>query len=330
MNIREIMKLQSEVMFEIRDFFKTNNFLEADVPILSRKVIPEAPIELFKTSQISLYNNNQDFFLLPSPEYYLKKLIAKGSGSIFCLSKSFRNSEQTGSWHNPEFTMLEYYAIEANYMNSAAITEKLFARLLEKRDNPKLEPPFKKMSMTEVFDKYTGFDLSGHCTGAIEPNEEIQELVRLAKTYNLQADASDSWEELFNLIFVHQIEPQLPKNKPLIIYDYPSAIPALAKQAKTPGRLERWELYAGGVEIANCYSEETNYNRVTSFFRQEKEQKKDALVKVEEDMDWCEMYKAQYPICSGTAMGVERLLMILSGKTSIEGVILFPLSDRIN
>ena len=328
----ETMKYRAAVLAGIRTFFTGNGYTEADVPLLTPAVIPEATIELFKTRQIDPYSNSRDLFLLPSPEYYLKRLIAEGAGDIFSISRSFRNSEQTGRWHNPEFTMLEWYKTGADYFDSIKITEEFFNSILNipvmtKQTAEGLEPPFKRMSMTEVFDEYAGFDLTKHCTGELSPDEERDELRSLAGRLGLSPSEQDSWEELFNLVFIHEIEPKLPAESPLVIYNYPSGIPALAKPAAEAGRLERWELYAGGIELANCYTEETDYDRVRSFFETEAAEKENALVPVKADFDWCSMYKNGYPSCSGTALGVDRLMMMLSGSKSLEGVILFPFSD---
>ncbi|MDC7127326.1 MAG: hypothetical protein PQJ46_17315 [Spirochaetales bacterium] len=328
MNNKEIMKQRASLLADIRSFFNRNNYIEADVPILTKGVIPESSIELFKTEQKRPYGSPEELYLLPSPEYYLKKLISDGSGDLFCISHSFRNSEQNGNWHNPEFSMLEYYAMDADYKASIKITENLFESLTINTKN--LKPPFRQMTMDEAFKSFSGFDLSNHCTGKLSPEEERAQLRDLAMSFKLSVSKDDSWEELFNLIFVHKIEPNLPQDKPLVLLDYPKGVPALATPAKQEGRLERWELYAGGIELANCYSEETDYNRVKSFFKTEEEDKKDALVKVKSDLNWCEMYKKDFPKCSGTALGIDRLLMLLSDSKSIGGVILFPLSDILD
>ncbi len=334
----EIIKLRAAVLEGIRDFFSGRGFTEADVPLLAAAVIPEAPIELFRTELVSPYNPSTELFMLPSPEYYLKQLIAEGAGDIYSISRSFRNSEQTGRQHNPEFTMLEYYAMNFDYIDSIKLTEDLFSHIIqtplpkrfysEAGFNPKsLEPPFERLSMDQAFEYYAGFDLKDHCTGKLSPEEECTELRTLASELGLHVSEDDSWEELFNLVFVHEVEPKLPLDRPVLIYDYPSGIPALAKPAAANGRLERWELYAGGVELANCYSEETDYITVSNFFEKEAENKKNAMVGVKPDKAWCEMYRKSFPKCSGTALGVDRLMMMLSGSKSIEGVILFPFSD---
>ena len=331
----EILKKRNAVLPAIRSFFTDSDFIEAETPLLTPAVIPEGPIELFSTDLLTPYSSPREMYLLPSPEYYLKQLIAAGSGDIFSLSKSFRNSEQTGRWHNPEFTMLEWYQMNCNYTDSITTAENLLNSLIENvniqnisnANLAALKPPFKRMSMTEVFEEYASFDLSKHCTGILGADEERSQLIDKAMNLGLSPAVEDSWEQLFNLIFVHEVEPKLPKDEAVVIYDYPSGIPALARPAREKGRLERWELYAGGIELANCYSEETDFHRVKNFFTEEIKQKSDALVQLRADMTWCSMYDGSFPDCSGTALGIDRLIMLLTGTASIEGVILFPFSD---
>ncbi|MBI9107496.1 MAG: elongation factor P--(R)-beta-lysine ligase [Spirochaetales bacterium] len=333
----DILKRRNAVLSAIRSFFSGRGYIEAETPLLAGAVIPEASIELFSTSYRSPYAEGSDMYLLPSPEYYLKQLIAAGSGDIFCLSKCFRNSEQTGRWHNPEFTMLEWYQMNANYLDSIATAEDLTGSLIENTeirnfkgtDLKALTPPFRRMSMTEVFDEFVSFDLSRHCTGEISDEEQRAQLRAKAAELGLGTSSHDSWEELFNLIFVHEVEPNLPADSPLVIYNYPAGIPALARPAEENGRLERWELYAGSIELANCYTEETDGSRIEEFFRSETRGKAEALVPVKADLTWCGMYDGSFPDCSGTAMGIDRLIMLLTGIETIEGVILFPFSDII-
>ncbi len=333
----KIMKIRAGVLAGIRDFFSSKGYIEADVPLLTPAVIPEAAIELFSARQVTPWGTSRDLFLLPSPEYYLKQLIAGGSGNIFSISRSFRNSEQSGRQHNPEFSMLEWYTMGADYMQSISTAEAMIDNLIasgrvaniQPEAAARVAPPFERISMTEAFSRWADFDLSGHCTGRLSAEEELRQLHELAARFGLSPSADSSWEELFNLVFVHQIEPSLPEEKAVVIYNYPAGIPALAKPAAEPGRLERWELYSGGTELANCYSEETGYERVRSFFDDESAAKKAALVAVKSDYDWCNMYRKGFPECSGTALGLDRLMMLLSGSRSLGGVILFPLSDTI-
>lgn len=326
----------SRIKAAIRSFFDEQGFTEVETPILSPAVIPESPIEYFETFHIGREGEQIPLYLLPSPELYMKKLIAGGSGDIFQLVRSFRNGGESGSIHNPEFTMLEWYEVGSDYMDSISVTEELFDRLAYELDTfpaelprlcgkelEKLRPPFERISVREAVLHYAGVDI-GTTQSRGELAAAVEDIGLGGHSAYLE---SDSWEQLFNRILLNRVEPNLPNDRPLILYDYPAQIPALAKRSREGPWLERWELYFGGLELANCYSEETDPRIIDSFFEREYAAKA-AASPVVPDMDekFLSIFDS-FPPCSGVAMGVDRLVMLLSGADSIEGVILFPISD---
>jgi len=137
--------------------------------------------------------------------------------------------------------------------------------------------------------------------------------------------------ELYDLIFIHAVEPNLKLERPVALIDYPAFVPCLAKKGSggdTDGKtVERWELYAQGIELANCYSEETDAEKVRAFFESEKAVKeKNALVPHKVDDDYWKLFSAKnepFPECSGVAMGLDRLIMVLTGRQTIDGVLPF-------
>lgn len=375
------VKARSRVHQRIRSFFFSKDYLEVETPILSPGVIPEAPIELFETAYFDGRGGERPLFMLPSPELYMKKLLAEGSGDIFQLVRSFRNGEELGPMHNPEFTMLEWYTTGADYHDSIATAEELFLSLAELGESLKdlgpgpsglaelsgpsahsgpspasdrLRPPFRTMSVREACIRYAGVDLL--------ENQNRRTLLHTVEQKGLcSPDPDESWEQLFNRLLLGYVEPSLPSDTPTVLYDYPAQIPALAKPCSDGPWLERWELYLGEVELANCYTEETDPRRIRSFCEKEYAVKAaGARVMPEMDEEFLSLfegeeaggnggvhknapnraekpyterlytekpYTASFPDCSGTAMGVDRLVMLLTGRTSLEGVILFPFSD---
>jgi lysyl-tRNA synthetase class 2 len=252
----------------------------------------------------------------------MKKLIAMGSGSIFQITKSFRNNEQIGKDHNPEFTMLEWYTMGSDYLDSIKTTEDLFLSLIRKDTPHWFKPPFRRKSINEVFKEYVSIDLLKCQSKTPLKNEAVR--------LGLSPEKTDSWEDIFNRIFLNFIEPELPKDKPIILYNYPRQILCLAKELEgTPWR-ERWELYVNGIELANCYTEETDSKKVNNIFETEYS-KKAAVARVIPDIDnkYSQIFDNNFPKCSGVALGVDRLIMLLTGSASIEGVILFPFSDML-
>lgn len=316
----KIIAERSAIINKIRSFFQTKGYLEVETPILATELIPESTIEVFETTFSSEFHGERQFYLTPSPEVFMKKIISQGSGNIYQITKSFRNSEQIGKDHNPEFTMLEWYTMEVNYMDSIKTTEALFLSLLNKDTPSWFKPPFLKKSIEEIFKEYISVDLLQCQTRALIKAEAVNLGLNIGKT--------DTWEDIFNRIFLNFIEPNLPKEKPVVLYNYPKQILCLAKELKgTPWR-ERWELYINGIELANCYSEETESNKVKRILESEYTKKASAARVIPDiDSDYNLIFNKDFPKCSGVALGIDRLIMLLTGASSIEGVILFPFSD---
>ena len=309
-----ILRKRSEITEAVRNFFIDKGFLQVETPLMAPHVIPEAHIEIFRTEQISLYKKSRKLYLLPSPELWMKKLIAKGSGSIFQICKCFRNNEQSGRQHSPEFTMLEYYADKADYMDSLKLTEELFKSLFLKFQSKYTEIPIKVMTIQSAFLKTTGID--------IEKCPDFSTLKEAAiKAGHDITDSCTTWEELFNLLFVSKTEPELCAKGITVLKDYPVQIPCMAKKKPYSPYYERWELYIDGIEIANCYSEETDPALVREYYRTETAAKNAlAQVPVAVDPAYPDIFK-DFPKCSGTALGMDRLIMILTGCSDIQDVI---------
>lgn len=319
----EVIRKRSEINNKLRTFFKEKNYLEVETPLLSPDLIPESSIEIFKTEMNNPYKGKANLYLIPSPEVWMKKLLSQGSGDIFQICRSFRNSEQSGKHHNPEFTMLEWYKTGCSYMENISETEKLFGYLTDANSPADLRPPFKRMSMEEAFQKYAGFSL--------ENNYSLKKLRKALKAVNLDFDENDSWEVLFNRAFLQLVEPSLPKEQPLVLYNYPAKIKTLAKDLAQTIWSERWELYVRGMELANCYTEEKNPGKIKKYYEEEQELKNSISTQPHTvDESYHEYFGPDFPDCSGVAMGVDRLIMLLTGEDSIEGVILFHLNDIIS
>ncbi len=322
------LTFRAEVLRGIRGFFYEHGFLELDTPLLSDALIPESCLEIFKTEYVHPFDDtkNKALFLVPSPEVYMKPIIAEHKKSVFQLSKCFRNCESMGRIHNPEFTMLEYYAVNADYRDAIKLTEALFAYLVQHLHGNELFDTHNvgdyflqaitELTMDDAFKHYAGFYLS-----------DAQDSASLAKEaaklgLGNEADlAKERWDDLYERIFVHSVEPALNPDKLIAITDYPSAAACLAKDGKK-GRnnfpvKERWEIYARGVELANCYSEERNQDEVNTYFAEEDALKqKSARVPHPPVQDFGKVCAAMPP-CTGTAMGIDRLIMLLAGRTGL-------------
>ncbi|MFA5698433.1 MAG: amino acid--tRNA ligase-related protein [Sphaerochaeta sp.] len=319
--MREAALFRSKTYKTIRSFFDERAYLEVDTPILSTTIIPESTIENFGTEFRNPFLPSQELYLLPSPELYMKQLIAEGFGSVYQISHCFRNSEQLGRIHNIEFSMLEYYSVGFDENDSITLTEELFSAL----GVPELlQPPFRRMSVAEATKIYAGFDL--------EKTQHQSLLKEEALRLGLNVPTEpESWEETFNRIFLTFVEPNLPQDVPLILSDYPKQIECLAK-ANGPYR-RRWELYGMGMELANCYYEETDEATMSEYYRSEyarliQNREISGGIIADVDPSLAKTFATMGKV-SGVALGLDRLLMGMMGRSSLEGVILFPLSAMI-
>jgi lysyl-tRNA synthetase class 2 len=318
---RETARLRARIIQGIRSFFTEKGYLEVETPALSSALIPEAPIEVFKAPYLSPNGGGRDFFLIPSPEVHMKRLIKAGFGNIFQICKAFRNGEQIGNQHNPEFTMLEWYTMGADYRGSLDLTRGLLDHLRRFCALPE-NSDYQEITVKEAFERFAGIDLDA-CLDLADFKAE-------AKRAGEDPSEDGTWEEVYNRVFVSRVEPRLAENSQIFVTDYPDQVPCLAKKKPGSPWRERWELYLGGMEAANCFSEETDPAAVSAFFAAEEKKKREgALVPHPVDKNFLEGFLTGFPPCSGVAMGVDRLVMGLLGKRTIEGVIFFPFSDIV-
>ncbi len=318
----EVARFRARTLSTLRAFFDERGYLEVDTPILAPELIPEAHIEAFATDLMDPYapEATAKRYLVPSPEVWMKRLLARGYGSIYYLGKVFRNNESRSRIHHPEFTMLEWYTVEADAESQAELTAHLCAHLCAhlRGRTPDAEgcrtvgAPVERLTVAESFARYAG--LGGFRFDAPES------LRRAAAQLGLHVGPQESDEDLFQRILLTHVEPALPTDHPVILTDYPSLVPTLARARGAT--CERWELYLAGMEIANCYTEERDPSRLAEFLSHETARKRDARVPHPPAESLLEFASA--PECSGAALGVDRLVMALLGLREIAGVIFFP------
>ena len=313
----EVQKARSFVKREIMNFLENNGYTEIDTPIFTKAAIPENTIALFETKRHGENIKDEKFYLLPSPELYMKMFIAKNKTSVYQFSPCFRNNEQTSSIHSSEFTMLEYYKVGEDEMYSLSLTEKLFSYMAEFYNIPEFKKPFRKISMRDLVKELTDVDLD-----IISSKEDMQNAVEKAGITIY--DKSENIDDTFNRLFVSLVEPNLnDKNEVVAIYNYPSFIDCLAENTTNGKYKRRWELYFNGIELANCYKEETDPKQVEVYFKNE-----DFLIKKRDKnfQSSSEFVKAVLPPSSGVALGFDRFLMCLLKKTEIKDIIPFGYS----
>lgn len=342
--------VREKVIDAIRAYFKGEGFHEVQTPLLLDSPSTEPFLEVFETK---LENNLGDIwpaFLPTSPEYALKKLLAAGSGSIFEITKSFRNKEGRSSRHNPEFTILEWYRTTGDYMDIARDFEGLMRYILTFKDCPRkfnqlstristrtvlegelqltyqgkiydLSSPWEKMSVAEAFEKYSGIDTISML--------DRQLLIAHGKRKGYQVTETTTWEEIWNQIIANEIEPMLGKNGPTILYDYPVAQAVLSKKkASDPRFAERFEVYMAGMELGNCFSELTDWQEQERRCLADLTQRRALGQKeISMDADFIEALKMGMPESGGIAVGIDRLAMLFADVATIDEILFFPASE---
>lgn len=313
------------ILKSIRNFFNKRGFHELESPILA----PTLPQERY-LNVLSTKIGEQDIYLIPSTERYNKLALCAGLGNHYVISKVFRGMEELSLNHAPEFTMLEWYELDHDYNNLMESTEILLLtiknyldRKLKRTVNSKLiyqgqsinlSSPFPRLSIKQALKQYSGIDLAG-----IQSLHTFQNIA-LQKHYN-NAKEFD-WQSLFELIFANEIEPNLPANKPCFVYDYPVQLCPLTKiNPSDPLVAMKVELYLAGKEIANGYTEQTDWQEQERRFIEEQKARKDLglpQIKIEQEM--IELMKLGMPPVAGIGMGIDRLAVIYANKTNLSDV----------
>ena len=323
-SVRANLRKRARVIAGIRQFFDEKGFVEVETPLMVPQPGMEPHLEAFQTT----YEMRQ-LYLHTSPEYAMKRLLAAGFERIYQICKVFRH-EPVGRMHTPEFTMLEWYRAYADYTDIMVDTEYLIAELAtDLHGEPvvrtdqyavDLTPPWERLTVREAMFRYAGI--------RVDPYLDTAAFIRQAGHSTIGKD--DSPEVAFFKVFLDRVEPHLGKEKPTILYDYPAPMAALAKRkSSAPDLAERFEVYIAGVELCNAFTELNDPDEQRQRLEEEVAQR------VREGnpaypVDECFLAALEYgmPPSGGIALGVDRLVMLLTGASSISEVMAFPMSDQ--
>lgn len=320
-HIRDAIKKRAEIVRAIRDFFDSRNFLEVQTPRLVRLAGQEPYLDPMTLSIHDARGERYRGYLITSPEYACKKLLAAGFGNIYDLGPCFRDREQFGGLHNPEFIMLEWYRVDADYRALMDDIDALLSHIARVVSHVVRFEPCERLSVSQCFERWCGTSLAELLT-----NEDMVEWAR-ARGYSI--GFADRYEDVFYRVFLNEIEPHLGKDRPMIVYGYPRQMASLARIGED-GYAERCELYIRGVEIANGFSELTDAVEQRQRFEEERRLRemlgKDSF---DIDDDFIDAVGVM-PRCAGIALGVDRLVMVLLASTHIEEVQCFPASQLFN
>ena len=317
----DIFKKRSQIVSSIRDFFIKNNYLEVETPMM-HSVLGGAAAKPFTTHHNAL---DMDLYLRIAPELYLKRLVVGGLEKVFEINRNFRN-EGLSTKHNPEFTMLEYYSAYADFNDQMAFIEDLFKTLTEQvLGSSKIDQngvsydfsqPFKKISLKDAVSEKLLVDSS-----SLDGRDFLLEIGKRYKLENL--DNMSDGKILFEL-FEELVESDLIQ--PTFITGYPKDVSPLSRSSDVNSlEVDRFELFIGGKEIANGFSELNDPEDQAERFRMQVDQKtagdEEAM---EYDSDYIEALEYGLPPCAGVGIGIDRLVMLLTGAQSIRDVLLFP------
>jgi len=318
--VKDTFVKRAAIIKTIRNFLDDRGFLEVETPVL-QPLYGGANARPFTTHHNTL---DQTLYLRIADELYLKRLIIGGIDRVYELSKDFRNEGMDRN-HNPEFTMLEFYWAYADYEDCMDLVEKMVREAAEKVGalqvdwggmDIDLSKPFARKSMLELLKEATGHDLG---------NVTDEEIHAVCKENNIAVDGTWNYGQMLDELMSKLIEPNLIQ--PTFIIDYPKAISPLAKAHRNgdPNLVERYELFIGGAEFANSFSELND--PVDQRERLEaqaalKEKGDEAAQPVDEQ--FIQAMECGMPPTGGVGLGIDRLTMLLTGNRWIKDVILFP------
>jgi lysyl-tRNA synthetase class 2 len=301
-----LLRARATALAAIREYFASERFVEVETPLAVRS--PGLEVHL---SALELRGAGERRYLHTSPEYHMKRLLAAGASRIYQLGKVFRQ-EELGVRHEPEFTLLEWYRAFEDAGAMMRDTEQVSARVARaltggtsvpgvRGQGCDLAPPWQRLTVREAFDRYAGVSM----------------------------DALVDDEEQFFHVLATRIEPELGRGKPTFLTRYPAKMAALARLCDDdPSVAERFEAYVDGVELCNAFYELTDAAEQRARLVADQTTRADrGLPPYPIDERFLRALETGLPPCAGNALGVDRLLMLILGKTSIQEVIAFG-SDR--
>ena len=285
---------RAELLRTIREFFYSRDVMEVDTPLLSHGTVTDEHLDAFET-QFNFANSGEPttLYLQTSPEYAMKRLLCAQSGSIYQLCKAFRH-EGEGRWHNPEFTMLEWYRLGFDHF---ALMDEVDALLMATLNTSSSD----KLTYQNAFITYLDID---------PLNTSDEALLKAMKQHNIDIHQPQmlSFDSKLQLLFSYCIEPQIGMKKPCFVYDFPASQAALAKISPRDSRVaERFEVYFKGAELANGFNELSAFEEQRIRFEKDNQKRQSAgLATKPLDEHFLNALEAGLPDCAGVALGIDR------------------------
>ncbi len=309
-----MLKLRAHLLAQIREFFARRSVLEVETPVLSHGGSCDPSLHSLRTMAAFSGTSEETalLYLHTSPEFAMKRLLAAGSGSIYQIARVFRDAER-GRLHNPEFTLVEWYRVGFDHHRLMDEIEALLSQVLGNVSCVRLR-------YAEVFQMHAG--LNPHSASIAELDQRARQL-----DLRFSWPACEHRDDYLNLIISHCIAPQLGWDQPAFVYDFPASQAALARiRQGNPSVAERFELFIHGMEIANGFHELTDPVEQQRRFEAElAERRRLGLPEVPMDERLLAALEQGLPDCAGVALGLDRLVMVLSGARDIAEVLAFPI-----
>ena len=316
---RDLFILRSRVVSAIRRFLDERGFLEVETPVL-QPLYGGALARPFTTHHNQL---DQDLYLRIATELYLKRLVVGGLERVYELGKDFRN-EGVSPKHNPEFTMLEWYEAYADYSDVARRLEELVSFVVAEvsyEGELDFSPPWRRIPLRDAIRNETRIDV-------LASRGDRDSLLAAARENGISLDPAQTWPRLVDELLSKHVEPKL--EDPTFILDYPVELSPFAKGHRSePGLVERFECFAAGIEFANAFTELNDPDEQRGRFEEQRREEARGDEETQPyDEDFLRALEHGMPPTGGLGLGIDRLVMILSGRSSIREVVLFPAMRR--
>ncbi|RJX72339.1 elongation factor P--(R)-beta-lysine ligase [Vibrio sinensis] len=306
------LRQRAAIIGQIRQFFAKRDVLEVDTPAMSHATVTDIHLHTFQTEFVGPgYADGRKLYFMTSPEFHMKRLLAAGSGCIYQMNKAFRN-EESGRFHNPEFTMLEWYRVGFDHHQLMDEMDSLLQLTLGTGSA-------ERMTYQQAF-----LNVLGVCP----LDGSMEELRKVAATLGLSdiAETEEDRDTLLQLLFSMGVEEKIGQHVPAFVYDFPASQAALAKINPKDSRVaDRFEVYFKGIELANGFHELDNAQEQLARFEHDNATRIEMGLKSQPiDYHLIAALESGLPNCAGVALGVDRLIMLALGYDHIDEVTAFP------
>ena len=328
-NLMNALLGRARLLRAIRGMFDSRGFIEVDTPTMASCAALEPHLESVKAElRITPGGETITRWMITSPEYHMKRLLSSGASRIYQIGKAYRSRER-GQHHNPEFTMLEWYRTFSNVEEGIGDTVDVICAAAQaihgthhipfQGEQIDLTPPWPRWTVREAIQKWGGFDP--------DPSLSVEALRARAQTAGISLDSEDvNRSDILIRTLVEKVETAIPRNRPVILHEYPQCLASLARPTPhDPTIAERFEVYVGGMELANGFGELVDAQEQRRRFEAEQmERRRRGLPEHAIDERLIAALEVGVPPSTGIALGIDRLLMLVLNHASIANVVSFP------